>query len=88
MNVESIFLVDRIKFETFKEFIMRKLDYVFKMILVHKKCAKLLDYHIRSFVKNTQKCLENNTRETGNAVTGKKRRSRGRGSKTSAPQPT
>ena len=56
MDVESLFqspLADWMKLEAFKEFVMPKLDYVFRTTLAHKKWAKLLDRHVRSSVKRS-----------------------------------
>ena len=47
------------KLEAFKEFVMPKLNYVFRTTLDHKKWTKLLDYHIRSSIKHSFGLPEN-----------------------------
>ena len=56
MDDESLFqspLADWMKLEAFKEFVMPKLDYVFRTTLAHKKWAKLSDRHVRSSIKRS-----------------------------------
>ena len=55
-NTEKLFqcgLADWMKLEAFNEFLMPKLDFVLRSILVHKNWAEKLDRFIRSTVKRS-----------------------------------
>ena len=51
MDVVSIASGGLNETEAFKEFVMPKLDFMFRTTLPHTKWAKLLDRHVRSSVK-------------------------------------
>ena len=56
MNTEKFFksaLADWMKLETFKEFVVPKLDYVLQSTLAHKKWGKNLDTFVRKTVKQS-----------------------------------